>query len=52
MEKEIEDKLDLKDKLINFYNLNRYKIYIFLLALVLSLVSLIYINHINEKKIF
>lgn len=50
MEKEIEDKLDLKDKLINFYNLNRYKIYIFLLALVLSLVSLIYINHINEKK--
>lgn len=50
MEKEIENKLYLKDKLINFYNSNKYKIYIFILALVLSLVSLIFINYINEKK--
>ena len=51
METNLENKLSLKEKLLNFFNSNRLKIYIFLIILLAATVSVIIINKNNDKKI-
>ena len=50
METNLENKLSLKEKLLNFFNSNRLKIYIFLIILLAATVSVIIINKNNDKK--
>ena len=50
MDQGLENKLNFKDKILNFYNLNKIKIYIILIIFILSLLSLAFINYKNDKK--
>ena len=50
MEQSLENKSVFKNKLINFYNLNKFKIYTFIIILVLTLISFIFLKNYNEKK--
>ncbi len=50
MEDNIESKIELKSKLINFLNLNKFKIIIFFSILILSIFSLLFINLMERKK--
>ena len=50
MEQSLENKPEFKNRLINFYNLNKVKILIFLVILLLSISSTIFIKHNNNKK--
>ena len=50
MDQSLENKLNFKDKILNFYNLNKIKIYIILIIFILSLLSLAFINYKNDKK--
>ena len=50
MDKTEENKLEIKDKIINFFNNNKSKIYIFILILVTSLVLFSFLKLNNEKK--
>ena len=50
MDQSLENKPEFKNRLINFYNLNKVKILIFLVILLLSISSTIFIKHNNNKK--
>ena len=50
MEQSLENKLALKNRLINFYNLNKLKIYSLIIILFLALISLIFFKNFNEKN--
>tara|TARA_E500000178_G_scaffold296086_1_gene302148 strand:- start:3470 stop:3979 length:510 start_codon:yes stop_codon:yes gene_type:complete len=50
MEQNLETKLEFKQKLLNFYNNNKIKIYFFLAMLVVGSLLAIYLIHDNEKK--
>ena len=50
MEQSLENKSVFKNKLINFYNLNNFKIYTFIIILVLTLISFIFLKNYNEKN--
>lgn len=50
MEQDVNNKIELKDKLVNFYNSNKKKIYTFIFVLIIILVSLILLKINNEKK--
>ena len=50
METNLENKLSSKEKLINFFNSNRLKIYIFLTILLAAAASVIIINKNSDKK--
>ena len=50
MEQDVNNKIELKDKLVNFYNSNKKKIYTFIFVLIIILVSLIFLKINNEKK--
>ena len=50
MEQSLENKSVFKNKLINFYNLNKFKIYTFIIILVLTLISFIFLKNYNEKN--
>jgi hypothetical protein len=50
MDQSEENKSLTKSRLINFYNSNKFKIYIFLLTLIIILISFIIINHNDNKK--
>ena len=50
MEQNQENKLELKDKLINYYNLNKIKISIFFGVLVLVFFSYSFLIYNNDKK--
>ena len=41
MEQNIENKLEIKDKLIDFFNKNKLKIYLFIALLIILFVSLV-----------
>jgi len=50
MDKTEENKTEIKDKIINFFNNNKTKIYIFIFILVTSLVFFSFLKINNEKK--
>jgi len=50
MEQNLESKIELKNKIINFYNLNKFKIYIFIFLLLSILIAIILIEYNNQKK--
>ena len=50
MEQSLENKSAFKNKLINYYNLNKFKIYTFIIILVLILISFIFLKNYNEKN--
>ena len=50
MEIKAENKLILKDKIINIYNFNKKKIYITFLILILITISTIFIKFKNERE--
>tara|TARA_E500000178_G_C16762635_1_gene635500 strand:+ start:130 stop:639 length:510 start_codon:yes stop_codon:yes gene_type:complete len=50
MEQNTQNKLEIKDRLVNFYNLNKIKIIIFFSILLLTLISITYVNYNNARK--
>tara|TARA_Y100001958_G_C21065248_1_gene426731 strand:- start:307 stop:816 length:510 start_codon:yes stop_codon:yes gene_type:complete len=50
MDTEINKKIELKDKLINFYNSNKVKIYIFFIIVIMVSVLIIFLKVKLEKK--
>ena len=50
MQQSTENRLDLKNKIIAFYNNNKLKIYIIILILILILIFSIFSIHLNKKK--
>ena len=50
MEQNVDNKIEFKSKLNNFYNNNKIKIYVFFCILVILVISTIYIKTNNEKK--
>ena len=52
MEQNIENKLEIKDKLIDFFNKNKLKIYLFIALLIILFVSLVlFQKNLNKKNI-
>tara|TARA_B100001057_G_scaffold492829_1_gene586051 strand:- start:2428 stop:2937 length:510 start_codon:yes stop_codon:yes gene_type:complete len=50
MEEKLNNKLELKTKLINFYNLNKVKIFTFILITIITLITIIFLKINDEKK--
>jgi hypothetical protein len=50
MEQNLENKIELKDKLFRYYNHNKKKIYIFLFVLLIIVISIILLQQKSEKK--
>jgi len=50
MEQNVDNKIEFKSKLDNFYNTNKIKIYAFFCILIILVISTIYIKINNEKK--
>ena len=50
MEQSIENKTELKTKLLNFYNSNKVKIYFLIFIIILILISFTFIKYKNEKN--
>ena len=50
MDQSSENKIDLKARIINFYDLNKAKIIFLLLILIISSISLLFIKHNETKK--
>ena len=52
MEESLENKINLKNKLIKFYNIQKVKIYSLIFILIICLISYAFLKYKNEKKIF
>ncbi len=50
MEQSIENKIEVKKRLLNFYNSNKLKIYFLFSIIILSLISFTLIKYKNEKN--
>ena len=50
MEQNVNNKIDLKDRLISFYNNNKLKIYIIIVTLIIILFSTALLKINKEKK--
>ena len=50
MNKSVENKIEIKDRITSFYSANKFKIYILVLILVTVFSSLIFYKINNEKK--
>lgn len=50
MEQNLDNKIDLKDKLISFYNKNKSKIYLLLAVVFIVIASIVVFKIIEEKK--
>ncbi len=50
MDQSTEDKIDLKSRVINFYNLNRIKIFFLVLILITSLAAILFVKNNETKK--
>lgn len=50
MEQKLDNKTQFKDRLINFYNINKVKIFILIFILISILASLLFMNFKNEKE--
>ena len=50
MEESLENKINLKDKLIKFYNIHKVKIYSLIFILIVCIISYAFLKYENEKK--
>tara|TARA_Y100001958_G_C20797356_1_gene262199 strand:- start:41 stop:550 length:510 start_codon:yes stop_codon:yes gene_type:complete len=50
MEQNVQDKIDLKQKILTFYNYNKKKIYFFILILFIIIISIIFYKYNSEQK--
>tara|TARA_B100001057_G_C22754072_1_gene912951 strand:- start:755 stop:1264 length:510 start_codon:yes stop_codon:yes gene_type:complete len=50
MDQNLESKLELKNKIFNFYNLHKFKIYILITIFAISVFSLIFFKYNDERK--
>jgi hypothetical protein len=50
MEDNLEQKLDFKKKLINFYNLNKFKVFTFLIIITIATILFLLLKINNQKK--
>ena len=50
MDQNLENKQEQKNKLINFYNLHKVKIYIFIFFLILTIILSIFFKYNSERK--
>ena len=50
MDQNLERKQELKNKIINFYNLNKFKVFSFILILIVGAISTIFLKINNERK--
>jgi hypothetical protein len=50
MDQSLDNKIKFKDRLLNFYKINKVKIFIFILILILLLISLIFIKYKKERE--
>ena len=50
MEQRIENKTIIKNRLINFYNSNKLKIYVLIIISVIALITFIFLKNLNEKN--
>ena len=50
MQQSIENKTDIKNKILNFYNLNKIKIYTLIFILLIILISAAYLKYDSKKK--
>ena len=50
MEKSLESKSEIKDKLLKFYNFNKVKIYSLALIVLISITSILFLKYNNIKK--
>ncbi len=50
MEQSVESKTEFKDKLINFYNSNKIKIFIIIILIIIFFTSFIFLKYKNEKE--
>ena len=51
MQENQENKIEFRDKLENFYSHHKGKIFIFIVALLIVVISFALINNLNKKKI-
>ena len=50
MEQNLESKTDIKTRLLNFYKMNKVKIFSLIVISFIGVISLIFLKHNNEKK--
>ena len=50
MEQEVENKIDLKKRITDFYNLNKKKLYFSVLIILIIFISIVFYNYNNEQK--
>ena len=50
MDQNLENKIELRDKLISLYNKNKIKIFLFVSLLIILISSVIFIEINNKKK--
>ena len=50
MDQNLERKQELKNKIINFYNLNKVKVFLLILILIIGVISTIFLKINNERK--
>ena len=50
MDQNLERKQELKNKIINFYNLNKVKVFFLILILIIGVISTIFLKINNERK--
>ena len=50
MDQNIESKLEIKDRILNFYNSNKRKVIFLAVTLVIFLILGVFLNYKNEKK--
>tara|TARA_B100001057_G_scaffold469001_1_gene528880 strand:- start:1002 stop:1511 length:510 start_codon:yes stop_codon:yes gene_type:complete len=50
MEQKINNKIALKDKLISFYQTNKYKLFVFTIILIIAFISIFILKINSEKK--
>ena len=50
MDQNLERKQELKNKIINFYNLNKIKVFFFILILIIGVISAIFFKINSERK--
>ena len=50
MEQNVNNKIELKDKLISFYNTNKYKLFVIMCVLTIIFISFFFLKFNSEKK--
>tara|TARA_B100001057_G_scaffold489661_1_gene576340 strand:+ start:2790 stop:3299 length:510 start_codon:yes stop_codon:yes gene_type:complete len=50
MDQNLDSKLQIKSKLLNFYNSNKVKIFIFIFVILLILISIIFLKYNNNRN--